>query len=180
MRFVQGDARAADLSDGTVFYLYTPFTGTILRDVLNLLRDEAVRREIRICTFGLCTPAVAEEQWLSVVGTLETETRCISLPRLDGGTQARSRDSTAAKGNGGDDETRSRDSTVTGHLVVLPLKLEASSRYNQGLPNSRQHGQETAVYISRVNSDAVVLSDLEFKANRRGLVGPRFTLALFT
>jgi len=73
MRFVQGDARAADLSDGTVFYLYTPFTGTILRDVLNLLRDEAVRREIRICTFGPCTPVVAEEQWVSVIGTLETE-----------------------------------------------------------------------------------------------------------
>ena len=73
MRFVQGDARAADLSDGTVFYLYTPFTGTILRDVLNLLRDEAVRRDIRICTFGPCTPAVAEEQWLRVIGTLETE-----------------------------------------------------------------------------------------------------------
>lgn len=73
IRFAQDDARAADLSDGTVFYLYTPFTSTILRDVLNLLRDEAVRREIRICTFGPCAPAVAEERWLSVIGTLETE-----------------------------------------------------------------------------------------------------------
>lgn len=73
MRFVQGDARAADLSDGTVFYLYTPFTSAILRDALNLLRDEVVTREIRICTFGPCTPAVAEEQWLRVIGTLETE-----------------------------------------------------------------------------------------------------------
>lgn len=68
-RFVQGDARAADLSDGTVFYCYASFTGTILRDVLNLLRDEALRREIRICTFGPCTPAVAKEQWLPVIGT---------------------------------------------------------------------------------------------------------------
>jgi 16S rRNA G966 N2-methylase RsmD len=73
MRFVQGDARAADLSEGTVFYLYSPFTGTILREVLNLLRDEAAKREIRICTFGPCTPVVAEEQWLSVIGRLETE-----------------------------------------------------------------------------------------------------------
>jgi hypothetical protein len=31
----------------------------------------------------------------------------------------------------------------------------------------------------RVTSGAVVLSDLEFKANRRGFVGPRFTLVLF-
>jgi hypothetical protein len=71
VRFVQGDARAADLSAGTVFYLYTPFIGTILRDVLNSLRQEAVKREIRICTFGPCTRVVAEQQWLSVVGALE-------------------------------------------------------------------------------------------------------------
>jgi hypothetical protein len=73
VRFIQGDARAADLSIGTVFYLYTPFTGTILRDVLNSLRQEAVRREIRICTFGPCTRVVAEEQWFSVIGALETD-----------------------------------------------------------------------------------------------------------
>ena len=72
-KFVQGDARAADLSCGTVFYLFTPFVGTILRDVLNSLRHEAVRREIRICTFGPCMPVVAEEQWLSIIGPLETD-----------------------------------------------------------------------------------------------------------
>jgi predicted RNA methylase len=73
VRFIQGDARASDLSDGTVFYLYTPFIGTILRDVLKSLRHEAVRRAIRICTFGPCTPVVAEEQWLSVIAALETD-----------------------------------------------------------------------------------------------------------
>jgi hypothetical protein len=73
VRFIQGDARAADLSDGTVFYLYTPFIGTILRDVLNSLRHEAVSREIRICTFGPCTRVVAEEPWLSVIGALEAD-----------------------------------------------------------------------------------------------------------
>jgi len=73
VRFIQGDARAADLSDGTVFYLYTPFIGTILRDVLNSLRQEAVKRDIRICTFGPCTQVVAEERWLSVIGALEAD-----------------------------------------------------------------------------------------------------------
>jgi hypothetical protein len=72
-RFILGDVRAADLSRGTAFYLYTPFTGGILRDVLNLLRDEGVRRGIRICTFGPCTRVVAEEQWLNVIGALETD-----------------------------------------------------------------------------------------------------------
>jgi len=71
--FMQQDARAADLSSGTVFYLYTPFIGTILRTVLDSLRREAARREIRICTYGPCTPTVAEERWLEVVGPLEPE-----------------------------------------------------------------------------------------------------------
>jgi hypothetical protein len=81
-RFIQGDARAADLSEGTVFYLYTPFTGTILRDVLNSLRQEAVRREIRICTFGPCTRVVAEEQWLSAIGALETDRMALFRSRV--------------------------------------------------------------------------------------------------
>ena len=72
-RFIHGDARAADLSGGTVFYLYTPFIGTILRDVLNSLRQEAVKREIRICTFGPCTQIFAAEQWLSVIGPVERD-----------------------------------------------------------------------------------------------------------
>jgi hypothetical protein len=81
-RFIQGDARAADLSEGTVFYLYTPFSGTILRDVLNSLRQEAVRREIRICTFGPCTRVVAEEQWLSAIGALETDRMALFRSRV--------------------------------------------------------------------------------------------------
>jgi hypothetical protein len=71
--FLQRDARESDLSGGTVFYLYTPFIGTILRAVLNSLRQQAVGREIRICTFGPCTRIVAEEQWLKVVETLDTD-----------------------------------------------------------------------------------------------------------
>jgi len=41
--------------------------------VLDSLRREAARREIRICTYGPCTPTVAEERWLEVVGPLEPE-----------------------------------------------------------------------------------------------------------
>jgi hypothetical protein len=70
--FLQQDARTADLSVGTVFYLYTPFIGTILRAVLDGLRREASTRQIRICTFGPCTPTIAEEQWLESKGALDT------------------------------------------------------------------------------------------------------------
>jgi len=75
--FVQQDARSADYSSGTVFYLYTPFIGTILRAVLDSLRREASGREIRVCTYGPCTSTVAEEPWLEVVGTVETDRTAI-------------------------------------------------------------------------------------------------------
>jgi len=69
--FTQQDARDADFSLGTLFYLYTPFTGAILRSVLDSLRREAVRREIRIGTYGPCSLVVADEPWLHVVGRLD-------------------------------------------------------------------------------------------------------------
>jgi hypothetical protein len=62
--FIRQDARAADLSGGTVFYLYTPFTGTILRTVLDALQREAAGRQIRICSYGPCTSILAGERWL--------------------------------------------------------------------------------------------------------------------
>lgn len=64
VRFVTADARAADLSSGTVFYLYTPFEGSILTDMLSRLRSESMSRLIKICSLGPCTSAVANERWL--------------------------------------------------------------------------------------------------------------------
>jgi len=63
--FLTQDARVADLSSGTVFYLYTPFCGAILRVVLDQLRLIATTRDIRVCTFGPCTAIVAAEPWLT-------------------------------------------------------------------------------------------------------------------
>jgi len=62
--FVQQDARLADLSSGTVFYLYTPFTGSILANVLDRLRQQSNKRSIKIITLGPCTSIVAMEPWL--------------------------------------------------------------------------------------------------------------------
>lgn len=64
VRFDVGDVRDADLSAATVYYLYTPFRGTILRAVLDALRGQAERRAIRVCTYGPCTAEVAAEAWL--------------------------------------------------------------------------------------------------------------------
>ncbi|GAB3791129.1 hypothetical protein [Dyella agri] len=72
-QFLQADAREADFAIGSVFYLYTPFTGSILRSVLDALRREAGRRAFRVCSFGPCTAVLAAEAWLAtdVVPTLD-------------------------------------------------------------------------------------------------------------
>ena len=62
--FVHGDARVADLSAGTVFYLYTPFKGAVMDEALARLAEEARDRPLRIATFGPCTSRVAAEPWL--------------------------------------------------------------------------------------------------------------------
>lgn len=66
--FMQGDLCEADLDEGTVFYLYTPVSGALLRRVLDRLRGEAERRPIRLCTLGPCTEVVAGEAWLRADG----------------------------------------------------------------------------------------------------------------
>jgi|ERR1700739_886009 len=62
--FLHQDVREADLSLGTVFYLYTPFTGTLLRSVLDRLRSESAARAVKVCTLGPCTSVIANEPWL--------------------------------------------------------------------------------------------------------------------
>jgi hypothetical protein len=62
--FIRQDARDADLSAGTVFYLYTPFTGSILASVLRKLRQESARRPIRICSLGPCSLVLGRQPWL--------------------------------------------------------------------------------------------------------------------
>jgi Histone methylation protein DOT1 len=62
--FIARDARDADLSRGTVFYLYSPFKGSILADVLGALRTESMHRSIKICSLGPCTHRVSDETWL--------------------------------------------------------------------------------------------------------------------
>lgn len=65
--FINADAREVNYSVGTVFFMYTPFRGKMLQDVLEILRKESLKREIRIITYGPCTPEVAALDWLHLV-----------------------------------------------------------------------------------------------------------------
>ena len=58
------DARQADYSLGTVFYLFTPFTGAMLDSVLTRLQEQASERAIVVCSYGPCTPQIAQQPWL--------------------------------------------------------------------------------------------------------------------
>lgn len=64
VEFRNEDARIANFSDGTLFYLYTPFHGTMLQAVLDRLRNEAEQRPIRICAYGPCATTIAQQSWL--------------------------------------------------------------------------------------------------------------------
>ena len=67
VQFVNVDAREADYSDGTAFFMYTPFEGRLLRDVLERLEGESRKRMIRIYTYGPCTVQVSNQSWLKRV-----------------------------------------------------------------------------------------------------------------
>jgi SAM-dependent methyltransferase len=65
VKFINVDAREADYSDGTIFYMYTPFEGRILQDVLERLRRESQKRSIRLFSYGACTLQVSRQNWLT-------------------------------------------------------------------------------------------------------------------
>jgi hypothetical protein len=63
--FINIDARYADYSSGTVFFMYSPFEGEMLQSILQNLKGEAKKRKIKIFTYGPCTLEVARQNWLS-------------------------------------------------------------------------------------------------------------------
>ena len=59
VHFQRADASEADLSRGTVYYLFTPFKGRILRLVWQRLEQEAQSRSITVCTYGAVSLSAA-------------------------------------------------------------------------------------------------------------------------
>ena len=77
--FRQADARYFDYAEGTVFFLYTPFGGGMLAEVLERLRAESQRRRIRLFTYGPCTRQVARQPWLRGVGPAQADADRLAL-----------------------------------------------------------------------------------------------------
>jgi hypothetical protein len=68
VEFINADARNVDYSDGTVFFMYTPFEGALMEQVLEKLRAESRNRTLRLFTIGPCTPIVSRQSWLESEG----------------------------------------------------------------------------------------------------------------
>src|SRR5580692_9690808 len=62
--FVAADARVADLSAGTVFFLFTPFKGEVFSQVMERVRLVALGRRVRVIGYGPCTEEIARLDWL--------------------------------------------------------------------------------------------------------------------
>ncbi len=62
--FINADVRSVNIDDGTLFYLFTPFSGDLLAEVMDKLRAVARQHPVCIATYGPITPIVAGLPWL--------------------------------------------------------------------------------------------------------------------
>jgi len=65
--FINADVRSVDIGDGTVFYLFTPFGGDLLMEVLAKLENVAQQHTIHVGTYGPLTPIAAGLPWLESI-----------------------------------------------------------------------------------------------------------------
>jgi hypothetical protein len=87
--FINADARQVDYTAGNVFFMYTPFEGAMLLEVLGRLRERAQRGPIRLATYGPCTAIVAQQGWLSAPRPADPGSYRLALfHRADGATSA--------------------------------------------------------------------------------------------
>lgn len=73
VQFVAEDVRVTNLSVGTVYYMFTPFTGSILTEVLQQLCRQSQTRPITICALGPCTRILQAQSWLRTNQRTDTE-----------------------------------------------------------------------------------------------------------
>jgi SAM-dependent methyltransferase len=68
VEFIEGDVRNSDLSTGTVFFLFTPFMGSLLAKVMERLRALASTRVIQVISYGPCSAEISRLAWLTGEG----------------------------------------------------------------------------------------------------------------
>ncbi len=79
VKFINADAQYVDFLDGSVFFLFNPFGGEIFNSVLDNLRQAAEQHPITICSYGACTPPLAELPWLHVADPGTVDEVCLAI-----------------------------------------------------------------------------------------------------
>lgn len=79
VEFINADARYVDYAQGNIFYMYTPFEGAMLLEVLERLRERSQSGPIRLATYGSCSAIVAQQSWLSASGSAEPDSYRLAL-----------------------------------------------------------------------------------------------------
>jgi hypothetical protein len=79
IEFINADARRANYTEGTIFFMYTPFEGAMLVEVLERLREHSRSGPIRLATYGSCTAIVAQQDWLSAPSPAEPGSERLAL-----------------------------------------------------------------------------------------------------
>jgi hypothetical protein len=64
-----------------VFFMYSPFVGKLLQDVLERLRTESAERVIRVCMYGPCLLAMFKQNWLQCLSLIGTEPHQLGIFR---------------------------------------------------------------------------------------------------
>ncbi len=77
VEFIVGDAREADYSKGTIYFMYTPLEGDMLEEVL-MKMEKQFRKGTRLFTYGPCTLEVLKKSWLQCIENGQKKENCES------------------------------------------------------------------------------------------------------
>jgi hypothetical protein len=72
VRYQNSDARAADYSEATALFLYTPFRGPMLETVLERIRGQCTTGA-RMFSYGPATAEIAGHAWLEPLWPIPTD-----------------------------------------------------------------------------------------------------------
>ena len=80
--YLNADARHVGYTEATVFFFFNPFGGTIFDNVLEQLRVEAQKHEIRISSYGSSSQPLSELPWLERVLPINEDEAALTIFRV--------------------------------------------------------------------------------------------------
>jgi SAM-dependent methyltransferase len=84
VEFINANAVDVNYSAATVLFVYTPFEGNMLKEMVEVLRKAAQRKPIRLFTYGPCSSFIAAQPWLECInGTVDDAYKLYAFKSLD-------------------------------------------------------------------------------------------------